>query len=356
MAEEEEKTEEPSKQRLRKAKEEGDVLRSMDVQAFVMLIASALTLIFLFDFETERLSKLYVYYHELIGTSLTVDVVIDIAIKTFQEFLILLLVFAIPLMLAAVFGSFIQFGFNFAPSAIAPKFNKLNPFPGLKKLFSFEKFIDAIIITLKSMLALGVATMFFVASFNDYYDLPAYGLSSQYQWFKENILTLIGELLIVFFFIAVFDYAWKRHNYFKKHKMTKDERKQEYKQQEGSPEIKQRIAQIRREMQKKSMIKAVPTADVVITNPTHFAVALLYDKTKHNAPVVVAKGMDNMALMIKKIAKENDIPIIENKSLAQSMYKMVDEGEEIPQEFVVAVVNIYVELMKLNKLKGNKWQ
>ena len=150
---------------------------------------------------------------------------------------------------------------------------------------------------------------------------------------------LIG-ICIIMFFIAIFDYLYQRYEYLKSLRMSKQEVRDEYKQQEGDPQVKQRLRQIRMERARKRMMAAVPTADVIVTNPTHYSVALKYDQATMRAPKVVAKGLDNIAMRIREVAKEHDIPLYENPPLAQALYATVDIDREIPAEHYKAVAEV----------------
>jgi len=186
-------------------------------------------------------------------------------------------------------------------------------------------------------------------------ELPTVSLfpiGDQMRWFVEKLLILVGILLLLFFILAAIDLAIKRYQYFNSLKMSKQEVKDEYKQMEGNPEIKRKMRQIMMQAGMKRMMSNIPQADVVVTNPTHYAVALKYDQKKDRAPKVVAKGVDFLAIRIKEIAREHDILIVQNKPLAQDLYKMVDVDKAIPEELYQAVAEVLAYVHKANRSKN----
>jgi flagellar biosynthetic protein FlhB len=183
----------------------------------------------------------------------------------------------------------------------------------------------------------------FLLFYNFLKEIPKLELMNFFQqirWFEDKAVILIFSLLAVFFVFAIIDFVYQKYTYKKSMRMSKQEIKDEYKQTEGNPEIKAKIRQLQREMAKKRMMAEVPKADVVITNPTHYAVAIRYDKTKDEAPRVVAKGVDNLALKIKEIAREAGVMIVENPPLARELYKSVDVDEVIPPKLYKAVAEV----------------
>ncbi|MDY4830827.1 MAG: EscU/YscU/HrcU family type III secretion system export apparatus switch protein, partial [Campylobacter sp.] len=176
----------------------------------------------------------------------------------------------------------------------------------------------------------------------------------QLLWLKEKIMILAAVMLFVFLIIAIIDLFITRYNYFNDLKMSKQEVKDEYKQMDGDPQVKGRIRQLQREAAKKRMMQNIPAADVIITNPTHYAVALRYDKEKEDAPVVLAKGIDFLALQIKKIGLENGVEIVENPPLARELYRLCDIDRQIPSELFKAVAEVLSFVYTTNKQKFAK--
>jgi len=200
--------------------------------------------------------------------------------------------------------------------------------------------------TLKVAVAFSVGSWLFMKFLNEIPKLELMSFFEQLKWFEEKALIIIFAMLAVFLVFAAIDFIYQRYSYKKSLRMSKQEIKDEYKQTEGNPEIKAKIRQLQREMAKKRMMSEVPKADVVITNPTHYAVAIRYDKTKDEAPRVIAKGVDNLAIKIKEIAREHDIMIVENPPLARELYKLVDIDELIPQKLYKAVAEVLAFVYK----------
>jgi flagellar biosynthetic protein FlhB len=183
-------------------------------------------------------------------------------------------------------------------------------------------------------------------------ELPSvvfFPIYDQLEWLKDKAMILIAVMLLLFLGLALFDLYFVRYNYFKELKMSKQEIKDEYKQMEGDPQVKARIKRVQMEMSKKRMMSDIPSADVVITNPTHFAVAIRYDTDKENAPKVVAKGVDHLALKIKEIAREHGVQVIENPPLARELYKKCEIDEIIPETMYKAVAEVLAFVYQSSK-------
>jgi flagellar biosynthetic protein FlhB len=342
----EEKTEEPTSRKIEKAREEGNVPKSMEVAGFVVLFIVILVLFFYLKGIIFYFEEFFHYFYSFIGKDFTKEFVINLAIKGISYFFLVMFPIFLAAILAGIIGNVMQFGFLFTTKVLIPKFEKLNPVKGLKNLFSLKKLVEGIKITLKVFIAFLVGFEIF---FNFFYEIPKLELMDffyQIRWFEKKVFLIVLSMLAVFFVFAVIDLIYQRYSYKKSLRMSKQEVKDEYKQTEGNPEIKAKIRQLQREMAKKRMILEVPKADVVITNPTHYAVALRYDKTQDNAPRVIAKGVDNMALKIKEIAKKSGVFIVENPPLARELYKIVDIDEVIPPKLYKAVAEILAYVYK----------
>ncbi len=351
MADDQEKTEEPTSKKIEDARKEGNVPKSQDVSSFITLVVAIFTFLALFPFMQKHLVKLYIYYQSFIGVDLTKNIVIQISLITFREVLLVVLPLALAVALSGLLAGFLQFGFLFSTKPLVPDFKKINPIKGLKNLLSIKKLVETIKVVIKVALVLLLA-YYFLFDFTK--ELPAVvyiSIFDQLLWLKEKAVLLGSVMLILFFFLALFDLFFVRYNYFKDLKMSKQEVKDEYKQMEGDPQIKARIRRIQMEMTKKRMMQEIPNADVVITNPTHFAVALRYDKEKENAPKVLAKGADYLALKIKEIARNHDIQIIENPPLARELYKKCELNDMIPETLYKAVAEVLAFVYKTSKSK-----
>jgi flagellar biosynthetic protein FlhB len=258
---------------------------------------------------------------------------------------------SIVVAVAGIAGTVAQIGFNFTTKPLMPNFSKLDPIKGLGNMFTLQKALEAIKITLKSFTALGVGFIFFWYYIQELPTVALFTLQDQMGWLRDKVIVLASVMLIIITVYAMIDLFLTRKQYFDKLKMSKQEIKDEFKNMEGDPHIKAKIRQIQFQAARKRMMASVPTADVVITNPTHYAVAIKYDETKHNAPVVVAKGVDNIAIQIKKIARENGVHIVQNPPLARSLYKEVEIDRAIPDMMFAAVAEVLAYVYKMGKKK-----
>ena len=335
------KTEEPSERKISKAKEEGDVALSQDAKSFLMLLGMLFVVWLLLPILMKwfyQLSLPFIENPESIPTDarhirlLLIHVVLGL-------FKILAIPFAV-FMLLGVFASIAQTGFVFAPKKLEPDWNKLNIFAALPKFINMKKIVES----LKGIVKITVIAFISILVIRPYLDkanlMPTMETTAILAFIHKVVVLLIFTVVIAVLVIAVADFAYQKYTHLKKLRMTKQEVKDEYKNTEGNPQIK---GQIRRKMQEASrrrMMQELPEADVVITNPTHLAVALKYDKEVAEAPIVVAKGADYLAGRIREVAKENKIEIVENKPLARMLYHNVELGEQIPPELYQMVAEI----------------
>ena len=349
MADEEEKTEEPTDKKIEDAKKEGNVPKSMEVTGATVLFFGSIYLLFFSGFTFDSIKKLMLFSYGFIGEEMNETVYYSIAYTTVMTAVKSLLpLFALILILVFV-TNFSQFGFLLNPLKI--NFQKLDPIKGLKNIFGVKKALEALKLTLK--LTIIVLVMFLVLMLTHKLFLEM--MDKEFYATFNTILELTGyflsAILLIIIIFAIIDFFFTRHYYFKSLKMSKQEIKDEYKNMEGDPQVKGRIRKIQMQMHSKRMMNDVPSADVVITNPTHYAVAMKYDNQVDNAPKVVAKGIDFMALKIKDIARQNDIPIIENPALARSLYSQLEIDQEIPGEFYKAMAEIFSYVFELKKKK-----
>ncbi|KAA6227472.1 MULTISPECIES: flagellar biosynthesis protein FlhB [unclassified Campylobacter] len=347
-ADDQEKTEEPTSKKINDARKEGNVPKSQDASAVTTLLVAVVVSLFTIGYMGDRISTLYKYYQSLIGLEVNVHLIQSVMIKTMLEVALMVAPIFICIMIAGVFGNVMQFGFIFTTKPITPNLNKMDPIKGIKNLFSMKKLIEGVKIILK------VGTIFtiaFIVLLNFMRELPRvelYDLISQMYWLKEKAIILAAIVIIAFIIIAVIDIFLVRFQYFKGLRMSKQEIKDEYKQMEGDPQVKGRIRRLQMEAARRRMVQDVAGADVVITNPTHYAVALRYDRTKEQAPRVVAKGVDYLALRIKEVAYENNVIIYENPPLARELYKMCDINDIIPREMFKAVSEVFKFVYQAN--------
>jgi flagellar biosynthetic protein FlhB len=350
MAEEAgEKTEEPTPKKREDARKKGDVPDSKDTSGFISLFISLAVIYLMFDFMVTHIKALYVYTTEFYSKDLTKDVVFDISLVIFKELGLITLPILFAIAIAGLLGSIAQIGFLFTTHKLKPDIKKINPL-NFKNIVSMNKLVDGLQITLKSFTIFGIAFWYFyVFVIPEYTTVIKLQYFQQLVWLVQTMIIIILIIMIILFIFAVADFAIKRIQHTKKLKMTKQEIKEEMKNTDGNPEVKGKIRQKRMEIFNKMMQNNVKTADVVVTNPTHYSVAIRYDKSRDPVPIVVAKGMDRTAFKIRELAKEHNIPIYEDKPLARQLYAQVDVGESIPQELWEAVAAILGKVMRMNQ-------
>lgn len=258
--------------------------------------------------------------------------------------------FIVGILVPVIFTG-IQTRFIFSFEALKFKFSRLNPLEGIKKLFSLRSLVELI----KNLLKLAIISSIIYSQIKGKLATIVNLLDTDVKvaivYICSAIFSTVMTIAVVFIFLGVADIAYQWWEYEKNLKMTKQEVKEEYKQMEGDPQIKGKIRQKQREMAQARMMQDVPNADVVIRNPTHFAVAIKYDPEKNHAPMVVAKGMDLIALRIIEVATENDVSLTENRPLARALYDAVEIGQEIPEDFYHEVAEILAFVYDLKQKK-----
>lgn len=342
-----EKTEPATAKKLQDARKEGQVAKSKELSAAVELIALFLVLKIFVSYIGENLISVFpVIYHkmpDIINNSagglsvFTVTTVVNNVMLVILK--ILAPVFAIGVT-CCVLINILQVGWKVTGKPMQPKFSKINPMSGFKRIFSKESLFELV----KSIAKIALIAYVAYTSVKDHqndlfllYDIPL-----------MQVIILIGSIVIdaglkisiVYLVVGIVDWLYQKHKFKEDMKMTKQEVKDEYKNTEGNPEIKGRQRSKMREASQRRMMQNLPTADVVITNPTHLSVAIKYDADKNSAPVVIAKGEDFLAMKIREIARENNIEIVENKPLARMLYANVDVGAEVPPELYQAVAEV----------------
>ena len=350
MADDMEKTEEPSSKKLEDAKLEGNVPKSQDISSFITLVVSIGALYTLFSFMHEGIFNLYTYYMQLMGQPLTQELIITLSIKTLIELVIMIIPLAAIVAISGIIAGVIQFGFISTTKPLEPKLSKIDPIKGIGKLFSMKKLIEGLKITLKVAIVFAIAFFFLVRFTHELADVINYDFTHQIKWLLDKILILVTVVLLLFFIFSMVDLLIVRFQYFKDLRMSKQEIKDEYKQMEGDPMVKSRIKKLQMELSQKRMMSDIPSADVVITNPTHYAVALRYDKERENAPKVIAKGVNNIAQKIKEIARENLVQVVENPPLARELYKKCDLDSTIPEALYKAVAEVLAFVYKARNI------
>ena len=352
MADDEEKTEEPTSKKIEDAREEGNVPKSQDFSGFVTLFVAVIAVLTLTKFIALHIENLYRYYISFAGVDLTKNSILSMAIITTKELLLAVLPIALLVAVAGVFANIIQFGFIFSTKAITPDIKKIDPIKGLKNLFSIKKLIETIKVILKVSFVFVVASYFFISFTKQLPHVAYYSIFDQIIWLRDKIIILASVMLILFLILSIADLLIVRYQYFKDLRMSKQEIKDEFKQMEGDPQIKARIKKIQMEMAQKRMMQEVQNADVIITNPTHYAVAIRYNRQKDKAPIVLAKGINEVALKIKEIGRKHMIQIVENPPLARELYKICDLDKAIPESLYKAVAEVLAFVYKTKGVKS----
>lgn len=344
------KTEDPTPKKLEEARKKGNVALSREVNNWLMLLAGTLIIAWIAPYMLtslmELMKGLIANSHNAQGTPGSMKIILgDTAVIVLQILAFPFLFFFV----AAFMGPFLQIGPMFAPGAIKPELSKISPIKGFKRLFSIRSLMEFA----KGILKIGVVgtvSVIILYPFMDKMDhligMPAILILDE---LKYLFIRLMIGVLIVTLIIALVDIVFQQNEHMKKMRMTKQEIKDEYKQTEGDPQIKSKLRQLRAERGRQRMMQAVPSADVVITNPTHYSIALKYESETMDAPVCVAKGTDELALRIREVAKENDVVLYENKPLARALYDVIDIDEMVPPEHFKAVAEVISYVFKLKK-------
>lgn len=342
----EEKTEKPSAQKLRKAREEGQIPRSKDMGLAASLFVAFMVISSSFpwyeDFVRESFVSVHQYAQEINNPAI-VGQFLQHHLLIMAKFILTLL----PMPAAALAASLIPGGWLFLPKKMLPDFSKVNPLKGIGRLFSAEHLVETGKMMVKAVVIL---VMLWLSLRNNF----ASFLGLQALWFKQAVSdglalysSVMRNFVILFVFFAVIDVPLAKKMFTKGLKMTKQEVKEEYKNQEGKPEVKARVRRLQRQLAMGQIRKVVPKADVVITNPTHYAVALQYDQSRAAAPFVVAKGTDEIALYIRQVAAESQVEVVEFPKLARSVYYTTQINQQIPFQLYRAIAHVLTYVLQM---------
>lgn len=349
-----EKTEKATPRKRREAREKGQVYKSVEViTALSLMLIFGVLAVFGAGMVT-NIKKLMTYFFTArapgnFSIAATMGYMSDAAWMFLQ--------IMIPLLLAAFIGGIlfnvVQVGFLFTTKALQPKLERISIVAGIKRIFSVRTLLDLAKAIIKIVILAVVAYGEYEKNLNGFAWLMHENIEMATASFTGTLISVAFSLGIALAIFAPFDYMFQRWKYNKDLMMTKQEVKDEYKLTEGDPYIKGKIAQKQRQMSRMRMVQAVKDADVVITNPTHYAVALSYKEGRHTAPVIVAKGMDYLARRIKEEAKKYSVEVVENKILAQSLYFFCGVGDEVPEDMYKAVAEVLAYVYRL-KNKGGR--
>lgn len=343
------KTEKATPKRRRDERKKGNVLKSQDVTSVATLIVAFGLFWILVDSIAEQLGMFFIYCFETCAQSGNIS---EWSADFFKQGLLVVAKTVLPIMaataVAAIFATLLQTKFLVATEAMQPKFSRINPLQGFKRLFSLHSVVEALKGILKITILLVIVYkslkgMFLESSKYIYTDV-----SSACVHLLDISMSMIVRVALAFVAMAAVDYLYQWWEYERNLRMSKEEIKEEFKQLEGDPKVKSKIKQLQRQMAQSRMMQQVPNADVVIKNPTHFAVALRYKPEQDVAPIVLARGQDEVALRIIKTAEEHKVTVIENIPLARALYAKTELNRAIPPELYGAVAEVLVYIFRLN--------
>ncbi|MBP3039479.1 flagellar biosynthesis protein FlhB [Bacillaceae bacterium Marseille-Q3522] len=345
-----EKTEKATPKKKQDVRKKGQVAKSQEVNTAIILFSVFLCLSFTGEYLLNTLFDLLRHtFQEFTLLPITEHNLQEIFLISVREFAILVAPILLVTVLAGLFANYAQVGFLFSGEAIKFSLEKINPIKGFKRIFSLRSIVELVKSILK-IAFIGCVTLFVIWNQQEQIlRLPLMSIGEAFIVLAKLTLQMgyfaSGALL----FLAILDYFYQKYDFEKNIRMSKQDIKDEFKNTEGDPLIKSKIKQRQKEMAMRRMMQEVPKADVVITNPTHYAIALKYDEKKYDAPYVIAKGIDHVAQKIKFIAKENNVVTVENRPLARALYAQADIGDVIPDEFFKAVAEILAYVYRIKK-------
>lgn len=346
-----EKTEKPTAKKLAKSREKGQVPKSPEISSAFIILCAATVLLAAGPWMLRSLMELMRGVFQNLGT-LNMQ---GASVRTFLgEIFIRFLIIMAPIMLTVtvvgIAANLIQVGFLFTLEPLSPKLSKFNPITGMKKFVSLRSLMELIKSFLKILYIGTIAWLVLRGELDNLPSLIHMSVGEIIEFIGVASLKVMFYVSLAMMVLAVIDFTYQRWQHNKDLMMTKQEVKDEHKQNEGDPKVKSRIRQVQREMASRRMMAAIPDADVVITNPTHLAIAIKYDSKEMFSPQIVAKGAGLIAERIRALAGENDIPVVENKPLAQALFKSTEVDDFVPAELFRAVAEV---LAYVYRLKGN---
>ncbi|SHI10404.1 flagellar biosynthesis protein FlhB [Ferrimonas marina] len=350
-----EKTEEATPRRREQAREKGQVPRSKELGTAAVLVAAAASMLMLGSQIGEALLQLAQQQF-----TLTRAQVFDIGQWSklygaiLEHLLVPVLGFVLVLFIAGFLGNIGLGGLSFSWSAAAPKANKMSPLKGLKRMLGVQALVELVKSVAKFLVVAVVAYLLLRFNFDKILALSSGAPAGAVRNALELLLALFVLLCCSLLLVVVIDAPYQLWNHNKQLRMTKQEVKDEYKQTEGKPEVKSKIRQLQREMAQRRMMAEVPKADVVVVNPTHYSVALKYDKSVNTSPLVVAKGSDEIALKIREIAREHEVPVISSPALARAIYQSTKLDKPIPEGLFTAVAQILAYVFQLKQFQTGR--
>jgi flagellar biosynthetic protein FlhB len=344
-----EKTEKATPKKRSEARKKGRVAKSQEVASISVLLTGLSTLCLFGSFMYSHMRSVMAESFSLVASPvLGLSDFVTLNQHMVQHFLTMLAPVMIAVVVIAILSNLMQVGFILSWEPLIPKFSKLNPIKGLGKLFSKQSLMELFKSCAKLAIVGVIAYWTVRGEMERFLTLGGLEVSGIALYILKVVLKIFLRVCVVMIFLSALDFAFQKWQFEEQLKMTKQEVKEEFKRSEGDPLIKSRIRRVQQEVARRRMMQEVPKADVVVTNPLHLALAVRYDSAAMNAPHVVAKGAEAIAERIKALAREHNIPIVENKELAQNLYKIVEIGDEIPSDFyqTVAEVLAYVYRIK----------
>ena len=343
------KTEEPTSKRVTDTEKKGNFAHSKEINSSFILLAALLGFMILGEQSTRNVMGSWTdMFAESWTLQLTPEELYKITANAMHAFVRIVGPFLIIIMLAGVVSNLLQIGgLRFSSHPLVPKFNKLNPLSGFGRIFSKNSLMELF----KSLFKVGIISVisYYVikSHWKEIPPLMGLGVGQVLSFMGFVALEIIFNVLLVMIFLSLLDFTFQKFTYLENLRMTKQEVKEERKESDGNPQVKQRIRTVQMQMARKRMMAAVPEADVIVTNPTHISIAIKYDTENFAAPLVVAKGVGPIAMRIREIAKENGIPLVEDKPLARTLNKTVEVGQMIPASLYKAVAEILAYVYKL---------
>jgi len=350
-----EKTEEPTAKKLTDARKKGQIARSKDLGTMFVLVGSACAMLLMGNSLVEGMSLMMKRLFSLSRREvMDVNALFSVIGNSVSLVIAPMLWIFFIIVIAAFVGNTMLGGMSFSWEAMAPKASRLSPAAGFKRMFGVQAAVELIKSILKFFVVFIVAFLLLTGLFEQILGLSLESVPTNFGHAVNMLLWMFLTLALSIGIIAIIDAPYQVWNHTRQLKMTKQEIKDEHKNTEGNPEVKGRIKRTQYEMSQRRMMGEVPNSDVVITNPTHYSIALKYDAAVGGAPKLVAKGIDEMAMHIRTIAKENDVEIVQSAALARSLYYTSEIDQDIPEELYAAVAQVLAFIFQLNEhKKGN---
>ena len=346
----EEKTEEPTPKKKRDVRKKGEVAKSKDLSAAVNLVAMVMLFSFGSHYIMEKIcSMLEGFYADFLSLSVGKDEVSVLTIKFISEFFVIISPIFVVALISGLIINYFQVGFLIAPEALKFKPERLNPIEGFKRIVSKKALVELSKSLVKIVMVGAVSYIFISGQIETLVEILYMDATKGYKEIISLFVALSVRVSAIFLVVAVLDYVFQRYEFQERIKMSKKEVKDEHRQTEGDPHLRAKLKEKQKEFSVNRMIKEVPDSTIVITNPTRLAIALKYEHKMHAAPVITAIGAGFLAERVREIAEENEVPIIENKPVAQAIYRKCEVGDEVPVELYQAVAEILAVVLKMKK-------